>query len=69
MSTKSYVMQGIAAPVIASKLTGRSQSEYEYSSIKAFAEIELGGDGKRGKVTRRLKAGGGIVEGWAVRLA
>lgn len=64
MSTK---YQGIARPVVASKVNGRSSASYEYSSVKAFAEIELGYASARHTVTRRCNHGGGVVKGWNVR--
>lgn len=64
-----YSQQGIARPVIASKTTGRSQTEYEYSSVKTFAELELGNANLRRTVARRCDAGGGSAHGWNVRYA
>lgn len=59
--------QGIARPIIAGKLSSRVGKEYEYSSVSAFAEIELGNANLRRSVSRRLNAGGGVVAGWNVR--
>ena len=62
-----YNQQGIARPVIASKVTDRATYEYEYESVKAFAEIELGNPNLRRTVARRCDEGGGIAHGWNVQ--
>jgi hypothetical protein len=67
--TTLYNQQGIARPVIASKSTSRAGTEYEYSSVKAFAEMELGNANLRRTVARRCDDGGGSAHGWNVRYA
>lgn len=70
MSKRSTVtVQGVAAPVIAGRVNSRTGAEYEYSSISAFAELELGNVNRRRTVSRLLNAGGGVVDGWNVRYA
>jgi len=64
-----YNQQGIARPIVASKIKSRANTEYEYSSVKTFAELELGNANLRRTVARRCDDGGGSAHGWNVRYA
>jgi len=58
----------IARPVVAIKETSRSQTMWEYPSIRSFAETELGSvsGGLRSTIVKRCEAGGGSVGGFYV---